>query len=143
FPPTVIRSAGPCYSQKPVAIQNTGACSVTIVSLTITGADASEFTLSGLPGGAPATRLTPGELLGDGKLAVQFRPTQIRRVHQALLNVTYITDPITGAATTVVIPLYGEGVTTGARGLVRLNGVPFGTLEKLQLQRIVGNRTGS
>ncbi len=142
FPPTVIQSAGAsCFSQLPLAIQDTGLCNLTINALTITGADASEFTLTGLPpGGFPVT-LTPGQDLGSG-LAVQFRPTTVRRVHQAQVAVTYVTDPSTSATGTVSIPLYGEGVSTGARVLVTLNGVPVSEVEKLHLQLADPSRNG-
>jgi hypothetical protein len=141
FPPTVIQSAGACFTELPLPIQATGSCNLTIDAVSITGADASEFTLVGLPpGGFPVT-LTPGQNLGSA-LAVQFRPTTVRRVHQAQVVVTYVTDPSTSATGTVSIPLYGEGVDTGARVLVTLNGVPVSEVEKLHLQLADPSRNG-
>jgi hypothetical protein len=143
FPPTVIQSAGSCYSQLALPIQNTGHCNATVTAVTISGANASEFTVVGLPGGGGSVVLAPGELLGDGSLAVQFRPTVIARWRQAQVNITFVDDPTNGHTTTIAVPLFGEGVTTGLRALVRLNGIPVAKVIKLQLQRIVGNRSVS
>jgi hypothetical protein len=54
--------------------------------------------------------------------------------------VTYISDPITGAATTMTRSLCGEGVWTGARVLVMQGGVPLAQVKKIQLNRINANR---
>jgi hypothetical protein len=87
--------------------------------------------------------LSPGQSLGNA-LAVQFRPTTVRRVHQAQIVVTYVTDPgaMPPATSTVSIPVYGEGVNTGARVLVTLNGVPVSTVEKIHLQLADPARNG-
>lgn len=138
FPPTVL---APCFTEVPLPVQNNGICNVTINAVTITGADAGEFTLVNLPpGGFPVT-LAPGQNLGSG-LAVQFRPTSVRRVHQAKVEVIYVTDPITSATSTVLVPLYGEGVNTGARLLVTLGGVPVANVEKIHLQLADPSRNG-
>jgi hypothetical protein len=108
---------------------------VTVTDATLIGADADEFALIGLPpGGSPLT-VPPGGLLAGG-LTVRFRPTAIRRVHQAEVDVTFIADPFTQATTTLAVPLYGEGVTTGARLLVTLNNQPVPTVGKIQLQKV-------
>jgi hypothetical protein len=54
--------------------------------------------------------------------------------------VTYVSNPISGATTTVMRGLCGEGVRTGARVLVTNAGVPVPFVEKIQIQRINGNR---
>jgi hypothetical protein len=143
FPPTVIQSAGSsCFTQLPLSIQNTGSCDLTIAAIGVAGADAGEFTLVGLPPGGFPTTIPPGQSLGGG-LAVQFRPTAVR-FHQAQVVVTYVTDPGAQppATSTVSIPVYGEGVNTGARVLVTLNGVPVGNVEMLHLQLADPARNG-
>jgi hypothetical protein len=77
----------------------------------------------------------PGGLLAGG-LTVRFRPTAIRRVHQAEVDVTFVADPFTQATITLAVPLYGEGVTNGARLLVTLNNQPVPTVGKIQLQKV-------
>ena len=49
FPPTVIQSVGMCHSQKPFVISNTGACNLTITNVAIGGANAGDYSLSGVP----------------------------------------------------------------------------------------------
>jgi hypothetical protein len=130
-------------SSRLLNIQNNGPCQATIVSAGISGPDANVFSFTGLPpSGFPVT-LQTGELLGDGNLKVLFKPLIIKRLHTAQVDVTYVDDPTNGHTTTVHIPLYGEGVTTGLRALIRIAGAPAANVEKLQLQRIVGNRNVS
>ena len=81
--------------------------------------------------------------LGDiprelGGLAVMPRSHKL-----GVLSVTYVSDPVSGATTTVNRNLCGEGVRTGARVLVRAGGVPLASVKKIHLQRIVGNRPES
>ncbi|HET8645647.1 MAG TPA: hypothetical protein VFO85_09180, partial [Vicinamibacteria bacterium] len=62
---------------------------------------------------------------------------------QGVLSVTYVSNPVTGDTTTVNRNLCGEGTLTGARVLVTAGGVPLPTVDKIHLQRIVGNRKES
>jgi hypothetical protein len=71
---------------------------------------------------------------------VIFAPTAVARVREATISVTYISDGVTGAATTVTRKLCGEGVYTGARVLVMQGGVPVPFVERIHLQRINANR---
>ena len=135
FPPTVIQSIGPCLSAKPFPISNTGICNLEITSITI---DDPEFSLSGLP--SYPIILEPGHVVGEGDLRVVFKPTDLARNIASPISVTYVSDSITGATTTVTRKLQGEGVRTGARVLVTVGGVPLARVEKLQIQRITGNR---
>src|SRR5262249_39077216 len=84
--------------------------------------------------------LQPGHVAGEGDLETVFRPTVIDRDRLGSVTVTYESDPITHATMSVTRALCGEGVRTGARVLVRAGGVPLPTVEKIQLQRITGNR---
>ena len=73
-------------------------------------------------------------------MKVVFKPTTLARSIQATISVTYVSDPITGATTSITRTLQGEGVRTGARVLVTAGGVPLAKVEKIQIQRITGNR---
>jgi hypothetical protein len=138
FPPTVIQGVGACQSQVPFPISNTGTCNLIITNIAIGGADGSEYSLSGLP--SFPIILQPGHVVGEGNLRIVFKPTAVDRDRLGTVTVTYESDPITHATTDVTRLLCGEGVRTGARVLVRAGGVPVGTVEKIQLQRINANR---
>ncbi len=138
FGPEVIQSAGSCTTSLPFPISNKGECNLTITSITITGASAGDFAMSGLP--SFPIILQPGHIVGEGDFNVVFAPTAIARSRLANINVTYVSDPVTGATTTVSRALCGEGVLTGARVLVMQGGVPVPFVEKIQLQRINANR---
>jgi len=141
FPPEVIQSIGPCSTPHPFPISNKGNCNLTVTTITISGANPGDFSLSGLP--SFPVILQPGELVGDGNLNVVFAPTAIARSRTAVLAVTYISDPVTGDTTTIFRALSGEGVNTGARVLVTAGGVPVPSVAKIHLQRINANRNGN
>jgi Abnormal spindle-like microcephaly-assoc'd, ASPM-SPD-2-Hydin len=138
FPPEVIQSVGACSTLQPFPISNTGTCNLTITNITIGGTNASDFGVSGLP--SFPIILEPGHTVGDGDLMTLFAPTEIDRDRLGTLTVTYVSNPINGATTTVTRSLCGEGVRTGARVLVTNAGVPVPFVEKIQIQRINGNR---
>jgi hypothetical protein len=138
FPPEVIQSAGPCSTPLPFPISNLGTCNLVITNISIGGVNAGDFGLSGLP--SFPIILQPGDIVGAGDMNVVFAPTVIARARTATISVTYVSDPITGATTTVTRNLCGEGVYTGARVLVMHGGVPVALVEKIQLQRINANR---
>jgi hypothetical protein len=142
FPPTVYQNAGNCFSKLPLPIQNNGPCETVVTAISISGANADEFKVVGLSGAFPVV-VGAGELLGDGDLAVEFRPKAIARWRSAVIDITFISDPITGGTTTIHVPVVGEGTSTGARALVTIGGVPAAKVDKLQLTRIVGNRNVS
>jgi len=136
--PEVIQSAGSCSTPLPFPISNKGQCDLVITAISISGPDAGDFRLSGLP--SFPIILQPGHIAGAGDLNVVFAPTAIARERMATLSVTYVSDPITGATTTETRQLCGEGVLTGARVLVMSGGVPMASVEKIQLQRVNANR---
>jgi hypothetical protein len=138
FAPEVIQSIGACSTLKPFPISNKGNCNLTITNIAIGGINATDFGLSALP--SFPIILQPGHTVGDGALRTVFAPTQISRNRLGTLTVTYVSDPITGATTTVTRNLCGEGVRTGARVLVTNAGVPVPLVEKMQIQRVTGNR---
>lgn len=138
FPPEVIQSIGACSTLEPFPISNKGSCNVTITNIAIGGVNASDFGLSGLP--SFPIILQPGHTVGDGDFMTVFAPTAIDRDRLGTLSVTYVSDSITGATTVVSRNLCGEGVRTGARVLVTNAGVPVPFVEKIQIQRINGNR---
>jgi hypothetical protein len=102
--------------------------------------DQTEYSLAGLP--SFPIILQPGHIAGDGNLLVKFAPLALGRARSGQLRVTYLSDPITGASTAVTRQLCGEGVNTGARVLVTLNGTPLSVVKKIQLGRINANRNG-
>jgi hypothetical protein len=138
FPPTVIQSVGACQSQLPFPVSNTGTCNLNITNVAVAGTNGSDYSLAGLP--SFPIILQPGHVTGEGNLKTVFKPTALDRDRLGNVTVTYESDPITHAATNVTRALCGEGVRTGARVLVRAGGVPLATVEKIQLQRITGNR---
>ena len=69
-----------------------------------------------------------------------FAPTVVDRDREATITVTYVSDPFSGATTSVTRKLCGEGVYTGARVLVTQGGIPLVKVEKIHLQRINANR---
>ncbi len=141
FPPTAIQSTGACYSSAPFPVSNKGTCNLTISNIAITD-NAAEFSLAAVP--SFPIILLPGHVAGEGDLETLFTPAVIDRDRTGVLTVTYVSDPITGATTSVARALCGEGVRTGARVLVRapVGGVPtpMPFVEAIQIQRIVGNR---
>ncbi len=141
FSPEVIQSAGICQSQKPFPISNTGKCNLNITNVAIGGTNGSDYSMSGLP--SFPIILEPGHVAGEGNLNTVFAPTAIDRDRLGSLTVQYVSDPITGATTDVTRALCGEGVLTGARILVKAAGVPLPMVEKIQIQRITGNRNKS
>jgi len=138
FPPEVIQSAGPCSTALPFPISNNGDCNLVITNITISGPNAGDFSLSGLP--SFPIILEPGHIVGEGDMNVVFAPTVVARARTAIISVTYVSDPTSGATTTVSRLLCGEGVYTGARVLVMQGGVPVPFVEQIHLQRITGNR---
>lgn len=138
FPPTVIQSIGPGMSKRPLPITNTGICNVDVLAVAVT-VNPAEYSISGLPPGLPIT-LGPGEQVGDGALEAVFEPLALDRDAIGEITVTYETDPITEATADEVVALCGEGVHTGARVLVTLDGTPMDEVKQIQLQRITANR---
>ena len=138
FPPTVIQSIGSCHSGNPFPISNTGSCNLTITNITISGTNAGDYSLAGLP--SFPIILEPGHIVGEGDLSVVFSPTAVARERRATINVTYESNPITHTTTTVTRMLCGEGVKTGARVLVEAAGVPLPSVKKIQLQRLTVNK---
>ena len=138
FLPEVVQSAGVCRSLKPFPISNTGSCNLTITNIATDGPNATDFGLSGLP--SFPIILEPGHIAGEGDLQTVFAPTAIDRDRLGRVTVTYVSNPVTGATTDVTRNLCGEGVLTGARVLVTAGGTPVASVEKIQLQRVGGNR---
>ena len=138
FAPEVIQTAGDCKSLLPFPISNNGGCNLTITSIVIGGPNAGDYALSGLP--SFPIILEPGHIVGEGDLNVVFAPTVVDRDREAILTVTYVSDPFSGATTSVTRKLCGEGVYTGARVLVTQGGIPLAKVEKIHLQRINANR---
>jgi HYDIN/CFA65/VesB family protein/ASPM-SPD-2-Hydin domain-containing protein len=141
FLPEVTQSTGVCTTAKPFPISNTGKCNLNITNVAIGGTNSGDYSLSGLP--SFPIILQPGHVAGEGNLKDVFAPTAIDRDRLGTLTVTYESDPVTHASTSVTRNLCGEGVLTGARVLVRAGGVPVSTAEKIQLQRINANRNKS
>ena len=137
FPPTVISSVGACNTPQPFPVSNTGTCNLSITDLAIT-TNTDEYSLSGLP--SFPIILEPGHIAGEGDLQTVFAPDLLGRSRVGSLQVTYVSDPITGATTNVLRALCGEGVRTGARVLVTAGGVPLLSVEQIKLTRINANR---
>lgn len=140
FSPTVIHSLGPCESEKPFVISNTGTCNLTITNITIGGANPGDYSLSGLPA-FPIT-LQPGHIVGAGDLEIVFTPTVLARERTANINVTFVSNPSTGATSVQTRELCGEGVVTGARVLVTQGGVPMPQVHEIELKRVRGGFLG-
>jgi len=138
FPPTVIQSIGPCHSANPFPISNTGSCNLTITNIAISGTNAGDYSLAGLP--SFPIILEPGHIVGEGGFSVVFSPTAVARERRGTVSVTYESDPITHTTTTVTRMLCGEGVKTGARVLVTAAGIPLASVDKIQLQRLTVNK---
>jgi hypothetical protein len=140
FPPTVIQSVGACSSLEPFPISNTGTCPLTITSITLGGANPGAYELVGLP--SFPIILQAGHIVGEGDFKVGFIPTELARDTLATISVTYESDPVTHATTTVTRTLNGEGVRTGARVLVldSTTGVPVALVDRIMIQRINANR---
>jgi len=118
-------------------VSNTGQCRLTITDLAIT-AGGSEFATSGLP--SFPIILDPGDVAGEGDLHLVFTPAVLDRDLIGTVRTTSVSDPITGATTSVDRALCGEGVQTGARVLVRAAGVPLAAVEQIRLNRVNANR---
>ena len=140
FSPTVIQSVGKCHSAKPLVVSNKGTCELTITDIAISGANASDYSLSGLPA-FPVT-LEPGHEVGEGDLNAIFAPTVVARERTAQATVTFVADPTTGATSTQTVALCGEGVRTGARVLVTQGGVPIPQVHEIELKRLHGGWFG-
>ncbi len=140
FPATVIQSVGACTTPLAFPVSNNGSCPLTITNVAISGPNAADYSLSGLP--SLSTPLPPGEVLGNGDLATVFAPTLITRNEQATVTVTYESDPITHATATATENMCGEGTSRGVRVLVTEGGTPLptGKVTKLQLSRLTSNR---
>jgi hypothetical protein len=137
FPPTVIQNIGPCTSFRPFPISNTGTCNLTITNITIGGTDQGDYSLVGLP--SFPIILEPGHVVGGGDLKIAFEPTEVDRDRVATVNVTYVSDPITSATTTVSRNLCGEGTRTGVRILVTAHGVPAPLVKMIKVRRLNAN----
>jgi ASPM-SPD-2-Hydin domain-containing protein/HYDIN/CFA65/VesB family protein len=145
FPATVIQSVGACSSKNPFPVSNNGSCPTTITAVTIgppnpvlPGSNPADYSLAGLP--SLTTPLQAGHILGEGNLNTVFKPTLITRAESAAVTVTYESDPITHATTSVSRNLCGEGTSRGARVLVTAGGVPLTSVDKIQLHRLNSNR---
>jgi HYDIN/CFA65/VesB family protein len=138
FPPTVTQDVGACHTLLEFPISNTGECPLVITNVAISGTNAGDFFLVGLP--SFPIILEPGHIVGEGDFRVGFAPTVVARHREATLTVTFETDPVTGATDDVARRLCGEGVRTGARVLVT-NGAPsYPVVKSLKIQRINANR---
>ena len=135
FSPTAIQSLSSCQSSKPFVISNTGTCNLTITNVAVGGANAGDFSLSGLPA-FPIT-LQPGHIVGAGDLNVVFAPNALARERTANIAVTFL-NPATGTTSTVTRDMCGEGVQTGARVLVTQAGVPMAQVHEIELKRYWG-----
>ena len=137
--PEVIQSVGACTTTKAWPVANTGACPVEVTAASVTTL-ASDYSLVGLPGTPISVK--PGQQLGQGDLGASFGPTVLARQRAGVLSVTWKNDPILGTTTTSTTAVCGEGVRTGARVLVTINGTPAptGSVERLHLARISGNK---
>lgn len=140
FPPTVIHSLGPCNSSLPFVVSNSGTCDLTITNITIGGANPGDYSLSGLPA-FPVT-LQPGHQVGAGDLNILFAPSVLARERTANINVTFVSNPSTGATSVQVRELCGEGVHTGARVMVTQGGVPMAQVHEIELKRVRGRWLG-
>jgi hypothetical protein len=134
FRPTVLRPVGGCHSPKPLVVSNTGTCHLTITNIAISGANAGDYSLSGLPA-FPVT-LESGHAVGEGDLKAVFSPTAVARERTADVTVTFVSDPTTGATSTQTAKLCGEGVRTGARVLVTQGGVPLPQVHEIELKAL-------
>ncbi len=139
FPPTVNKNIGPCNSSQLFPISNKGACNLTITDIAISGTNAGDYSIAGLPS-FPIT-VQPGHVAGDGSLSLVFAPTAVARSRSATVSVTYVSDPATSATVTISRALCGEGVSTGARVLVTHGGVPLATVDKIYLKRVKKKQT--
>ena len=138
FLPEVIQSVGACSTLKPFPISNNGSCNLRINNVTIGGVNGGDYSLSGNP--SVPISIEPGHVFGEGNMKIVFAPTALDRDRLGNINVTYVSEPIVGTTTLVTRALCGEGVKTGARVLVTIAGVPAAKVEKIQIQRITGNR---
>lgn len=138
FLPEVIQSVGACSTLKPFPISNNGSCNLKINNVTIGGINGGDYSLSGNP--SVPISIEPGHVFGEGNMKIVFAPTALDRDRLGNINVTYVSEPIVGTTTLVTRGLCGEGVKTGARVLVTIGGVPAAKVEKIQIQRITGNR---
>jgi hypothetical protein len=137
FDPTVLVTIGDCEMSAPLNITNNGACPIYIKDVMITppGAHFVDFVLVNRP--AVPIMLNPGEALGDGILQVHFQPHQVERAIVGTLKVKYQSDsPMIGDETTITRTFCGEGVKTGARLVVKHNGVPIPTVDRIWLTKI-------
>jgi len=137
FPPEVIQATGACTTAEAFPVSNAGQCDLRITDFAIT-TNPAEYALDGLP--SFPIILEPGHEAGEGDLSVVFGPEVLDRDRLGQVSVTYVSEPILNQTTTVTRDLCGEGVNTGARVLVTENGVPVASVEKIQIQRITGNR---
>ena len=141
FLPEVNQTVDTCQTLQPFPISNNGNCELVIPDVTIAGATPGDYGLSGLP--SFPIQLAPGHIAGDGDLNVVFAPQASGRERAATVEVTYVSDPVTGATSTVTRNLCGEGVLTGARVLVTEGGVPMAEVDSIHIQRINANRNGN
>jgi HYDIN/CFA65/VesB-like, Ig-like domain len=140
FPPTVIQADAACNSQLGVPVANTGSCPVKVTNVAISGANATDYALTGLTG-LPAT-VAPGDQLGSGGLNAVFAPLAVNRTSTASVDVTFEDDPITHTTATDSIPVCGEAVNRGVRVLVLQGGVPVPVVKRITLQRALAPDQG-
>ena len=138
FAPAVVQKSGACRSLQSFPISNKGTCEVVIKSVSIGGVNSTDFSFVGLP--SLPVILQPGQSVADAALKMLFTPAAIDRDRHGTLALTYVSDPFTGATTTLIRDLCGEGVATGARILVTVEGVPVPFVEKLEVQRVTGDK---
>jgi hypothetical protein len=141
FSPEVVQTIDACSTLKPYPISNNGICPLTITDVSIdpAGENSGDYGLDGLP--SFPIILQTGHIAGEGDLDVVFAPQEpLDRDKLGILSVTYVSDSVTGATTTVDSNLCGEAVLTGARVLVTYGGSPVDVVERIQIQRITANR---
>lgn len=134
FPPTVELPVGGCPFDAAFPITNTGSCRVKVTDISFTGDFPGDYALPGMPT-LPAS-IEAGHVLGDGAMFLRFSPRGVDRARQATINITYESDPVTGATSTISRNLCGEGVKSGLRVLARKAGVPLNKVKQIKLLRL-------
>ncbi|HEY4633995.1 MAG TPA: choice-of-anchor D domain-containing protein, partial [Candidatus Limnocylindrales bacterium] len=138
FLPEVVSSVDVCETKTPFPISNNGLCPLEIQNIFIE-TNPEEYGLEGVP--SFPILLQSGHVAGEGDLRVIFGPDQpLDRDVSGVLRVTYVDDAILGTTADFDAELCGEAVLTGARVLVTNNGTNVDTVDRIQIQRVVGNR---
>jgi hypothetical protein len=136
FAPTVVQNSGNCHSTLGAPITNAGKCGLQVNSVALSGANATDYGLTGLSE-LPVT-VGPGAQLGSGDLEAIFQPNiPLARTKTANVDVTYVSDPITNATSVVSIPMCGEATRRGLRVLVTSGGTPVPIVQRFRLWSVI------